>query len=288
MARRGQKQPAASNPTSPNPQTPKSTVKPLDTSLKPSTSPNCTPSIDHTCPPVTPARTRISPKDVLLSKIKNVDLDLRPFLKEELNEKMKKKITKIQLYRILIHFNPLTTARPTHPKPSLVSNYKNEVEDLIQPYFSRFDSQAHDHPIDRMETDEQTKYPDFDPLSRKTTCQMLVSAIERRVPGIDIPKSARHEGLLWLYKAHIDRDLVIPPNPRWTQKPRTMSSDRLQRETVEDLCFALQVHAPHIFIHSVGMIHWVLVCLYKQFVLEDSESVSQKIVCGFHYSIIEA
>lgn len=232
-------------------------------------------------------RTSTRANKSVLAKIANIDEDLGQFLRSPMDTKMEKKITKPQLYRILVHFNAGTSSRLSHQKQMLISAFKNEVEPLINPFIieSRGVSQVHQTSGDDMETDD-VKLPDFDPLSRKTTCQMLVSAIQKKKHSIEIPRSARHEGLLWLYKAYIDRDLVIPSNPRWTQKPRILSGDRLDRETVEDLRFALQVHAPHIFVHSVAMTHPVLVCLYKTFILEEPASASQEMIYGFHYTTI--
>lgn len=151
-----------------------------------------------------------TPNDVILVKLKNIADDLRPFVQVELDEKLTKKIIKPQLYCIILHFHPLTKSRPSHLKANLVEDFNKSVKPLIKPY-SRL-SPSHTPTSDQMETDENTHDPDFDPLSSKTTCQMLREAIEKKEPDLHIPKTSLHEGLLWLYKAYVAKDLVLPNN----------------------------------------------------------------------------
>ncbi|EGF97411.1 uncharacterized protein MELLADRAFT_85581 [Melampsora larici-populina 98AG31] len=234
-------------------------------------------------PPIPAPHAPSSFLDTNYIKLQTIADDLRPFLQSKWDAKMTKKITKPQIYRIVFHFDPATKSRPTHLKQVLIAAFDKDVKPLIQPYYI-----SSRHPAgDEMETEETTKSdPDFDPLSSKTTCQMLRDAIQKKEPEVEIPKIARREGLLWLYKAYVDSDICIPKDSRWTSKPRVLAGDRLQRETVEDLRFALQLYAPQVFVHSVAMVHPVMVSLYQQFVREEPETVSRKAVEGFHYSII--
>lgn len=138
-----------------------------------------------------------------------------------------------------------------------------------------------------METDHEGDQgqPDFNPLGRKTTSKMLLEAIKRRVPNIPIPSSSRRDGLLLLYQAHVDKDLVIPGQTDTVKKPRYVQASLVADEDMEELRFALQCHAPNVFIHSIPMTHQVLVDCYLHFLLEEPVKPGS-LVCGFHYSII--
>ncbi|KAH9809556.1 hypothetical protein DFH28DRAFT_1086204 [Melampsora americana] len=243
------------------------------------------PSIDNNTqhPPIPPPLAPGSFIDPLMSKLQSVPSDLHEFVFQELNDKAIKKITKPELYRILFHFDPLTKSRPSHSKDALIAAYKRDVMPLVKPHIVVSPPKAPSG--DDMDTDGPNDL-DFDPLSSKTTCQMLRDAIEKKKPGVDIPKTACHEGLLHLYKAYIHTDLVVPTNSRWTRKPRVLKGDRVKRETVEDLCLALQVYAPHVFVHSVAMTHAIMISLYRFFVSEEPEKLSYILVEGFHYTII--
>lgn len=286
MTKRKNSKQGPSNPTSPiNKATP--TALPLASSThdyKHETSEDARKNQGNTqYPSIPPPHAPSSFSDPNLDKLQTINPDLLPYLQYEWDDKMTKKITKPQIYRIMFHFDPGTKSRPSHSKDALIAAYEKDVKPLIERYYlpsQRPGGEA-------METEQTTKSdPDFDPLSSKTTCQMLRDAIQRIEPNLDIPKTARREGLLWLYKTYVDRDIVLSKDSRWTSTPRVLSVHRLKQETVEDLRFALQVHAPQVFVHSVAMVHPVMVSLYQQFVREEPESVSRKAVEGFHYSII--
>lgn len=277
------------NPTSPTTKTtpmsvlPITSSTPIDSQHEPSKDASKTHENTQYPPIPPPHPPRRSFLDPNLIKLQTISDDLRPYSKSEWDLKIIKKITKPEIYRIILHFNPETKSCPTQLKTLLIDAYTKEVKPLIEHYYLPSQRTAGD----AMETEPMSKLvQDFDPLSSKTTCQMLRAAIESRAPDLEIPKSARREGLLWLYKAYVDHDILIPKDSRWTFPPRVLAVDRLKRETIDDLRFALQTHAPHVFVHSVAMVHPVMVSLYQQFVRDEPESVSYKAVEGFHYSII--
>lgn len=82
-------------------------------------------------------------------------------------------------------------------------------EKYIKPLHSNFYFQ---NPAgEAMETKQYAKLNlNFNPLSSKTTCQMLRDIIERTEPDFDVPKVASCDGLLCLYKAYVDHDIIIP------------------------------------------------------------------------------
>ncbi|EGF97281.1 uncharacterized protein MELLADRAFT_70096 [Melampsora larici-populina 98AG31] len=128
---------------------------------------------------------------------------------------------------------------------------------------------------------------DFDPLSRKTTRQMLVGAISKKVGKFLIPDIARIDHLLWLFKAKVDKDLRLPQKPEFSQRPRVLKEDRLKGETVEELRHALQVYAPHIFVYSIALRPSCLIDLYVKFVIEGNLPPERTPVLGFHYAVID-
>ncbi|EGG09632.1 uncharacterized protein MELLADRAFT_95819 [Melampsora larici-populina 98AG31] len=124
---------------------------------------------------------------------------------------------------------------------------------------------------------------DFDPLSRHTTRAMLCDAIHSRCPGVTIRQDARVDQVLVLYKAHVDPDLVLPFSKEFSCKPKTLAAGKAHKKTIEFLRFSLQCHAPYIFVHSVGLVHPVLVDLYIKFVCEE-DVPEGRVISGYHYS----
>ncbi|EGF99540.1 uncharacterized protein MELLADRAFT_112584 [Melampsora larici-populina 98AG31] len=123
--------------------------------------------------------------------------------------------------------------------------------------------------------------------SRKTTRQMLVGAISKKVGKFLIPDIARIDHLLWLFKAKVDKDLRLPQKPEFSQRPRVLKEDRLKGETVEELRHALQVYAPHIFVYSIALRPSCLIDLYVKFVIEGNLPPERTPVLGFHYAVID-
>ncbi|KAH9808457.1 hypothetical protein DFH28DRAFT_909545 [Melampsora americana] len=289
MTKRKNSKQGPSNPASPTNKGPPAPL-PITSSTRiivdqPGLSEEAKKDCDHTQYPTIPHQNPPSSfSDPNFTKIQTIADELRPYLQTEWDDKMTKKITKPQIYCILHHFNPETKSRPSNLKDSLIASFEKDVKPLIKPHFIVFQNPAGE----AMETEQSGNIdPDFDPLSSKTTCQMLRNAIERKEPSVDIPKTARRDWLLWLYKAYVDRDIVIPKDSRWTSRPRVLGVDRLKRETIEDLRFALQVYAPQVFVHSVAMVHPVMVSLYLEFIRGEPETVARRAVEGFHYSIIQ-
>ncbi|EGG12436.1 uncharacterized protein MELLADRAFT_101680 [Melampsora larici-populina 98AG31] len=235
MTKRKNSKQGPSNPTSPtNKTTP--TVPPITSSTHDSKhEPSKDASKNHgdtQYPPIPPPHAPSSFLDPNFIKLQTIASDLRPYLLSNWDVKMIKKITKPQIYRIMIHFDPSTKSCPNQLKDLLIATYEKEVKPLIERYYPLSQHAAGD----AMETKQTTKPDlDFDPLSSKTTCQMLRNAIESIEPDVDIPKTARREGLLCLYKAYVDHDITIPKDSQWTSKPRVLAVDQLKRETVEDL-----------------------------------------------------
>lgn len=213
MTKRKSTKQAPSNPTSPtNKTTPAVLPSPLSTHInvdRPGLSEEGSKN-EHTQhpspirPPPPPPTSFLDPNFI---KIHSIADELRPFLTTEWDIKVKKKITKPQIYCILLHFNPLTQSRPSNLKEALISAFEKDVKPLIQPHYNSFRYSAGE----AMDTKEDAKLDsDFDPLSSKTTSQMLRDEIEKKEPGFEVPKATRRDGLLRLYKAYLYHDLVIP------------------------------------------------------------------------------
>lgn len=187
----------------------------------------------------------------------------------------------MHFYRILIHFNPATKSRHFHRKDVLNAAFKKDLLPLLQPFLTPPAPTA-------MQTDEDSKAQlDFNPLGRKTTRKMLTDAIKHANPTIHIPATARRDGLLLLYQAHVDKDLVIPGQTNEIRKPRAIAVKAVEGTDMEDLQLGLQCYAPNIFVHSVAMTHQVLVDCYLHFVHEKPVKAGS-LVRGFHYSVISS
>ncbi|EGF97675.1 uncharacterized protein MELLADRAFT_84538 [Melampsora larici-populina 98AG31] len=211
------------------------------------------------------------------SLIQTLPEDLHVFLDEDY-ELQYKKILKAQFYRILVHFNPKTKSRISHLKADLNAAFKKE----LRPQLSDF---LIPRPPPAMETDQDDKNLDFNPLGRKTTRKMLLDAIKRKAPNAPVPTNARRNGLLLLYKEHVDKDLVIPGQTETIRKPGVLKANAVSGEDSEELRLALQCYAPQVFVHSIPMTHQVLVDCYLQFILA-AKLEPGALIAGFHYSII--
>lgn len=212
------------------------------------------------------------------SLVQSLPEDLHVFLDVDYEEDITK-ILKVQFYRILLHFNPATKSRMSHSKDQLNAAFKKDVRPHLVPFLK---PRA---PIP-MDTDQDNKdQVDFNPMGRKTTRKMLVDAIKRKCPKVPIPSAARRDGLLILYQAHVDKDLVIPGQTETIRKPHYLKRQAVLNADMEDLRLALQCHAPSVFIHSIPMTHQVLVDCYLHFLLDEPLNPGA-LVRGFHYSII--
>ncbi|EGG00876.1 uncharacterized protein MELLADRAFT_111471 [Melampsora larici-populina 98AG31] len=208
----------------------------------------------HTLPP---PPTGFTQDVALLSLIQSLPADLRVFLDPNYEEKYNK-ITKVLFYRILLHFDPATSSRPSHRKPELNAAFKEKLLPRLLPFLTR-------QPSAPMDTDDDPN-TDFNPLARKTTRKMLTEAIKRKVPSIHIPAAARRDGLLVLYKQHVDKDLVLPGEIGTIRKPHLIKPNAVENQDMEDLRLAIQCHAPTVFVHTIPMTHKVLVNCYMHFV----------------------
>lgn len=212
--------PAAASDKTENP----SMLSPTARSIPPITSER---PISHPQPP--PTSTMMGPQTAAVwTLIRTLPEDLRVFLEEDYKAKSRK-ILKTQFYRILLHFDPATKSRPSHNKADLNAAFKNHIRPRILPFLIP-------RPPPPMDTDHDPKsQTDFNPLARKTTCKMLIEVIQRRAPHIPIPSAARRDGLLLLYKAHVDKDLVIPGLTDTIRKPRALDIHAVDYEDIEDL-----------------------------------------------------
>ncbi|EGF98949.1 uncharacterized protein MELLADRAFT_95010 [Melampsora larici-populina 98AG31] len=209
----------------------------------------------------------------LWPKVQTLPKDLHVFLEIDF-ESMASGIKNLNYYRVLAHFNPETKSRPTHNKAKLTHDFMTDLRPLLEPFLIRTSVP----PSDTLKPDI-----DFDPLSRHTTRAMLCDAIHSRCPGVTIRQDARVDQVLVLYKAHVDPDLVLPFSKEFSCKPKTLAAGKAHKKTIEFLRFSLQCHAPYIFVHSVGLVHPVLVDLYIKFVCEE-DVPEGRVISGYHYS----
>lgn len=259
------------------------TQKPSDSAVAPSSTsasvPHLPPGPPPSHPPPPPPTTILNPDSTTVwHLVQSLPEDLCVFLEPGYEEKYNK-IVKLKFYRILLHFDPATTSRHSHHKADLHDAFKKYVLPRIQPFLLPPAPSP-------MDTDDSKANLDFNPLGRKTTRKMLSEAIKRKAPNAIIPGAARRDGLLLLYQAHVDPGLVIPGQTQSVRRPHHVKPHAVQDEDMEDLRFALQCHAPNIFIHSNLMTHQVLVDCYLHFLL-DEKIPPGSLVRGFHYSIIE-
>ncbi|EGG00105.1 uncharacterized protein MELLADRAFT_93857 [Melampsora larici-populina 98AG31] len=153
-------------------------------------------------------------------------------------------VTCLKLYRILIHFNPKSSSRPSHRKDKLWAEFAKDVVPILMPHMLP-------PPPAPMQT--ETSFSDFNPLSRKTTRPQLISAVRTVNTIIYIPTSCTRDSLLVLYKAFIDKDLPLPWLTEFIKSPNIVKQDRVKDLCMEELRMTLQEHAPHVFIHLPPM-----------------------------------
>lgn len=244
------------------------------TSSLPPPAPQGLPPTYHPAPPQTTSSQFLS-GNTIAALVNSLSPELRVFLEPNHKSKLKT-IPKMLIYRVLIHFN-LTSACYAQLKGYLYAQFKADLLPHLRPFQLPPVPRAMD-----MDTPSLTK--DFNPLSRKTTRKMLREAILKHSPSAEISPNARLDGLQLLYQAHVDKDLVIPGQTKSVRKPRILDPAQVKEEDLEALRLALQAHAPNIFVHSIAMSHKVLVDIYREFILE--EPPYQRLVCGYHYSII--
>ncbi|EGG09050.1 uncharacterized protein MELLADRAFT_104293 [Melampsora larici-populina 98AG31] len=206
--------------------------------------------------------------------IQTLHSDLYVFL-EPGHESKLSKITKLLIYRVLLHFNKASKSRLTQNKGVLYDTFKKDLLPHLIPF---------QLPSPPTAPTLGSEIPDFNPLGRKTTRKMLREAILRSAPDTEIPSGARTDGLQLLYQAHVDKDLVIPGQTDKIRPPRVVRSHEVESQDMEELRFALQVHAPTVFVHSIPMSHTVLVNLYRMFILEENIPYG-KLVLAAHVSL---
>ncbi|EGG11034.1 uncharacterized protein MELLADRAFT_92470 [Melampsora larici-populina 98AG31] len=205
--------------------------------------------------------------------VQTLPSDLRKFLEHDYMIK-KKSIKKIEFYRILLHFNPATTASFTGLKAALVAEFEKDWLPRLKPFISPA-------PPTPMDTEED----DFDPLASTTTRRMLKEVLQRRAPSVNITSDTKIDGLRRLYKQHIDPDLNLPESSEFTKAPRAVKQHALKGHTIEHLRFALQCKNPEVFIHNAGLNRSVCLALYIKFICEGTVEPGV-LIEGFHYSIV--
>lgn len=209
-------------------------------------------------------------------KIQTLDDQLRMILEHDAHQRIQE-IACTQMYRVLVHFNPATKSRPYHKKILLTNDLLANVFPLIHPYVLPA-------PTTQPMQTEQSIHHDFDPLSRKTTKHQITAAIRNANPKFTIAPSSRTDSLLILYKAFVDKDLLIPPVPEYIKPPRTVPCSKVGSLRMEELRMCLQYHCPHVFIYSDPMSAPVLMNLYIKFVLEE-DVPDDVLVRGYHYAL---
>ncbi|KAH9818306.1 hypothetical protein DFH28DRAFT_1123430 [Melampsora americana] len=225
-------------------------------------------------PPPPPNFTHNTSNNVYF-KVQTLDEDLRVILDHDVEAKPDK-ITNLKMYRILVHFDPKTKSRAHHRKSLLWNAIQSDVLPLVKPYRSP-------EPAMPMAA-ERTFERDFNPLSRKTTRNQLITAIKASNPNFVIPTGSTIESLLILYKKFVDKDIKIPSLVDYIKPPKLVPAEHVDGLIMEELRMSLQYHAPHVFIHSSTISFTVLSNLYIKFVLEE-EVAEDVLIRGFHYSL---
>ncbi|KAH9809866.1 hypothetical protein DFH28DRAFT_933251 [Melampsora americana] len=210
-------------------------------------------------------------------KVETLDDKLRAIILQHDAEQNVQEMTTLQMYRILVHFNPATKSRPHHKKSLLTSDLLANVFPLIRPYVLPAPA------TQPMQTDQSIDH-DFDPLSRKITKNQLTAAIRTANPKFTIAPGSRTDSLLLLYKVFVDKDLLIPPLPDYIKPPRSVSPSKIGGLHMEELRMTLQYHCPHVFIYSGPMSLPVLTNLYLKFVCEENVP-DDVLVRGYHYAL---
>ncbi|EGF97888.1 uncharacterized protein MELLADRAFT_84180 [Melampsora larici-populina 98AG31] len=227
-------------------------------------------------PPQPPLQNPTETLNATYFKIQALPDNLHSFLDHDYEEK-KESYKNIDYYRILSHFNPSTLSRPNHRKDKLIADFIKHVLPLIKPY------QLPPPPLP-MQTEQSTR-KDFNPLSKRAKREDLMGVIWDSDSSVVIPKAATSNGLLYLYKEHVDKDLQIPGDTPFIRPPNVVRRAEVKSLLMEELRLTLQDQAPHVFIHSIPMSHTVLVNLYIKFVLDETVQPGL-LVRGFHYSLL--
>lgn len=217
----------------------------------------------------------------IVDMVQTIPGDLRICLDHDFQLK-RSQLTQLQLYCLLFHFNPKISGQPTHKIDSLFDKFISDVQPLI----SSFISPPPPPPEVLMQTDSNDDDKDFDPRGRKITHAMLAGVITKRDPKFNISTSARTEQLLWLYKDVVDPQLPLAKNTKFSYIPRVLKGQRIKEISIEELRHALQVYAPHIFVHTVGLTKSTLVNMYLKFIAEEPLPENHRLVLGYHYAII--
>ncbi|EGG05995.1 uncharacterized protein MELLADRAFT_107057 [Melampsora larici-populina 98AG31] len=214
------------SPLSPPPDSTTSGVKPPSPNP---TSPLGISSSHHLkCPPV---------DNPVLEKIQRLSDDERKLFLAHNFDKVSKKPNKLQYYNILYLSNPGTSSRPSHLKESLINNFLTNVRPLLK---------LHLLPPPAPKPTEPAS--NFDPLGRRTTQQMLTTAIRQSDPDATLPALANIDDVLILYKEYVDPELKLPVN----------ESLAMNKETLMDL--------------------------YIKFVRD--ETPRSKLILGFHHTLL--
>lgn len=178
----------------------------------------------------------------LYPKIESLESDLRPFLKDDWETNQTYKLTKPKYYSILLHFDPETSARPSHKKDVLVSKFKKDLLPKLQPFRT-----SPPPANDTMETDDGSN-EDYDPLSRRTTITMLANTIEKLNPHVKVSKFALKDEVLVLYKYYVNPNLQLPSS-QFTKQPRAVSSKFVPNLSIQMIRHALQFYRPELFLN---------------------------------------
>lgn len=218
---------------------------------------------------------RPPPEDPVAAKVQSLSTEARIFLTYDFDS-ISHKPLKLHYYNIIYLFNPATKSRPGDKKDALKKVFIDEVRPLLKPYLLP-------PPSTPMETDSADL--DFDPLSRKTTRPMLVKAILSKSPKTDVSPGATIDDVLILYKRYVDPHLKLPPNDRFTKRPRAVPINRLKSESMEDLLLALRYLAPRVFVRSLAMNKSCLMDLYIKFV--HDKTPDRPLILGYHYTLLD-
>lgn len=197
-----------------------------------------------------------------------LQLLLRPDWKDN------KEVTCLKLYSMLFHFGLQGKLKPGSRKHLLVAAFEDDLRPLILDFCV---TETHEESMDEDDVD-------FDPLS--TTNNTLKAFIKKRAPPrFKFSPAATRDALLVLYKKFVSSDLVLPKSDKYTKSPRLLTKNAISKLTIEDLQFGLHCHAPHVFIHHALMHRDDYVSLYLYFLLDD-ETAAEKVIEGYHYSIV--
>lgn len=220
--------------------------------------------------------------DPLSKAVEELDDALRPFLQPDWETNKSYQLTKLKYYHIMFHFNPQTSARPTHSKEILTKKFKKE----LLPKLTRF-CITEPPATPTMQVDDKDDTPDFNPLSRRTTVKMLTDTIHAKYPKVNVSPVALKDQVLVLYKHYVDRELRLPQTSNFNQKPKAVPSKSVGSLSMAELRLAIHTYAPHIFLNYPVLRHPNLVSIYRVFIHEEDQFPEEEtLVEGYHYWII--